>query len=393
MRPSASWFCFTPTLLLLVLLSVDKTRADAVIAAPLLEQQLKIQPLPYPNLAAAKSAKLTLEEIQSRAETLEEKLGVYPPQFKSPEDRQGIYEVWSQVLAAAVTAEAIHGDSEPMVRVLTLLYREGHNLDVTGCADKALALLEKSLPKHPQSIPVNMEAAVFYLGLGMAARAEPIILHLRELAHSDKDLRIERLLLFAYLFQNKKAEAQQQVDHCLSLQPTDPFYVNTKKALVSNGLVSLRVPVGAPNETTLKGNPTLHFALDRQCEVLEIKPNEKKKGGELRAYILAPADGQSAANITLGSEIPGMSEEGIAQLHSGAKVTKLKSVFNDEPIDVWRYRDENHLYSSFEKRISDTQGEALILRIDVIANTQSRLESLEKALRFMDIIWPPKESK
>ena len=379
--------------LLLVVLVATSASADVTVSAQDLSRQLKVTPLPFPALKPDSFTHLALEEIQSRADTLLQTLGSYPPQFKKAEDRQGIYVVWSEVLAAALEVEAKQGDSEPVVHVLAELYREGHNLDVAGCPGRATAILELGLKEFPDSVPINLEAALFYLGIGKAVPAENALLHLRVLRHTTEDIEIERPLLFAYLYQNKRTEALKQVDHCLALQPSDPFFLKTKETLATRGFLRIRVPMGSPNEVTLKGNPTIHFALDRPYQVFEINPKDGAPKEDIRAYMFAPDDGQSAANLAMGSDVHFITEAGIAAMHEGAKVSKVKGMFNDAEIELWRYRDSQHLYSTFWVSATDSAGVSKRIEIDLIANTQQRLEALEKAFSVIDFLWLPQDTK
>jgi hypothetical protein len=379
--------------LLLTVLVTTATSGEVTVSAHDLAQQFKVTPLPFPALKPGSSTSLPLEEIQSRADILAQTLGSYPPQFKKAEDRQGVYGVWSEVLAAALEVEAKQGDSEPVAHVLAELYREGHNLDVSGCQEKATAILKLGLTKFPDSIPLNFEAALFYLGIGKATPAENALIHLRTLKHTTEDIEIERPLLFAYLYQNKRTEALKQVDHCLALQPSDPFFLKTKETLATTGFLRIRVPMGSPNEVTLKGNPTIHFALDRPYQTMEINAKEGAPKKDLRAYMFLPKDDQSAASLAMGSDVYFKTESVIAKMFEGAKVTKVKSVFNDAEIELWRYRDSQHLYSTFWVSATDPTGVSKRVQIDLIANTQQRLEALEKAFSVIDFLWLPQGTK
>jgi hypothetical protein len=378
-------------LLLTVLLGA--ANADVSVSAKDLSLLLKVTPLPFPALEPGSFTTLPLEKIQSRADILALTLGSYPPPFKKPEDRQGVYGVWSEVLAAALEVEAKQGDSEPVAHVLAELYREGHNLDVKECVEKAIAIFKLGLAKFPDSIPINFEAAHFYLDIGNAAPAENVLLHLRVLRNTTEDIEIEHPLLFAYLYQNKQTEALKQVDHCLALQPNNPFYLKTKKTLATTGFLRIRVPMGSPNEVTLKGNPTIHFALDRPYGTIEIKAKKGAPKKDIRGYMFVPDDQQSAANLAMGSDVYFKTESIIAKMFEGAKVTKVKGVFNDAEIELWRYHDAHHLYSTFWVTATDSAGLSKRVEIDLIANTQQRLEALEKAFSVIDFLWLPEDTK
>jgi hypothetical protein len=383
MLTPAKIFPLAHSALLLAVLVATAAGAEVTVHDP---SQLKVTPLPFPALKPDTFASLPLEEIQSRADVLVETLGTFPPQLEKAEDRQGLYVVWSEVLAAALEVETKQGDSEPVAHVLAELYREGHNLDVLECQERASAILKFGLTRFPDSIPLNFEAARFYLGIGKAIPAEGALIHLRALRHTTEDIEIERPLLFAYLYQDRRADALKQVDHCLALRPGDPFCLKTRETLSARGFLRIRVPMGSPNEVTLKGNPSIHFALDRPYRALEINPKNGATGKDIRAYMFVPDDGQSAANLAMGSDAHFFTEADIAAMHEGAKVTKVKGIVNDAGIELWRYHDSQHLYSTFWVTATDPTGISRLLEIDLIANTQQRLEALQKAFSLIDFL-------
>jgi hypothetical protein len=371
------------TPLLCVLLCSAPLLADTTIKDL---SELKATPLPYPAAPATAAEVPAIEQLQAQAESLATALGTFPPQLKKSEDRQTVYEVWAQVMASANALAAERGEPEPVVCLLALLYREGHNLDVQECAQRNLALLGPGLTKFPDSVPLNFEAAHFYLGIGRGAMAERALLHLRGLLRTCDDMRVERPLLFAYFYQDKRAEMAKQVEHCLALCPDDRFFLQMKESLVKGGMRQIRVPVGSPNEVTLKGDPTIHLALDRLYRTMEIKPQEGTPNKDLRAYLFIPEDDQSSAVLFIGNDGCPKTEETIAQMHEGAKVTKAKGTFNGAEIELWHYRDSQHLYSTFSVIATDSAGTAKRVEIDLVANTPERLEVLETAFSLIDFL-------
>lgn len=362
-------------------------------AAPLLADttvkdlsQLKAMPLPYPAAPVPTADVPALEELQAQAESLASALGMFPPQLKKNEDRQSVYEVWAQVMTSATALAAKRGEVEPVVCLLALLYREGHNLDVQECAQRNLALLESGLAKFPDSVPLNFEAALFNLGIGRGAAAEGALLHLRDLLHTNDDLRVERPLLFAYFHQDKRAELAKQVDHCLVLCPGDKFFLQMKGSLAKGGVRQIRVPLGSPNEVALKGDPAVHLALDRAYKVMEISPKAEMPKKDLRTYLFVPEDDQSSAVLFIGNDGQPKTEEVIAQMHEGAKVLKVIGTFNGAEIEVWRYRDSQHLYSLFRTKAVDSKGAEKCVEVQIVANTPERREALERAFSLIDFL-------
>lgn len=194
----------------------------------------KLEPLALPT-ASHEAEAMTMEQISVRIAQLDEKVGGYPPRLKDAADRLSTYERWSKVLVAALALRAESGYSEKSATALIALYRQGHNLDVSGSAERAHAELEEALKAFPDSIPINLQASFFYLQINpkYAPRGEKILLHLRELLGSDQNWDVEKGLVFGYLYQERLKEAQAQVEHCLTLRPGDKMMLSLREGLKS----------------------------------------------------------------------------------------------------------------------------------------------------------------
>jgi len=198
----------------------------------------KVELLPFPETKGDSPA-LSLEAITEVAVGLESVLGGYPPRLKGPEDRANTYAKWSEAVQALDSFTETEKQSENVLVVQARLFRQGHNMDVSGCGERAQKVIKLALEKHPQSVPVNFQASYFYLQIDpkYAPEAEKALLRLRQLLGTKQNLEVERHLLFAYIHQEKVKDAKKQVDHCLSLAPNDSMFLKFREALKSGKIM------------------------------------------------------------------------------------------------------------------------------------------------------------
>lgn len=195
-----------------------------------------VEPLPFPPGGAGQTV-MSLDEIEAAAESLDAVVGSYPPRYPKGVDRAAVYAKWS----AAVLALEAPGTGEDSERVLVLkarLYRQGHNLDVRECGDRAEGAIEAGLKKYPDSIPVNFQASYFYLQINpkFAPQGEKALVKLRQLLGTDQNWEVERGFVFAYLYQQKTKQLRKQVDHCLKIKPDDEMMLLMRKGLKSGNV-------------------------------------------------------------------------------------------------------------------------------------------------------------
>ena len=160
-------------------------------------------------------------------------IGGYPTRLKDEAQRTEVYQRWSETLRQARAFHAQVGDTADALWALAALYRMGHNMDVKDCGANAEKFIELGLAKYPDSIALNFEASYFYLSADpkYAPRGEAALLRLRQLKGTDRDLEIERGLVFAYLYQNRIPEAKKQVEHYLKLKPGDKMMLQMREGL------------------------------------------------------------------------------------------------------------------------------------------------------------------
>lgn len=144
-------------------------------------------------------------------------------------------------------------------------------------------------------------------------------------------------------------------------------------------LLLVSTSLASPSELTLAGDPAIHLVLDREYEVIEIGNKDGTPMKDLRSYILQPKDDQSAAVVAIGSGGYHKTEEDIAKMCEGAKVTKADGEIAGVKTQWWRYRDSRHLYSTCAVTLRDKKGRKIPIYFDLVANTPERLAALEDA--------------
>ncbi len=194
----------------------------------------QVAPLPFPQAKGAIPA-LPLEAMIAQANQLESVVGGYPTRLKGEPERAKVYADWSGLVLSAEALRREHGNSERLLSLLAALYRQGHNMDVAECGQRAMDAITAGLVAYPDSIPVNWQASYFFLQINpkYAPDGEKSLLKLRLLLHTDQDIEIERGLLFAYLYENRIDVAKKQAEKCLKLQPNDTMVANIYQALKS----------------------------------------------------------------------------------------------------------------------------------------------------------------
>ncbi len=156
-------------------------------------------------------------------------------------------------------------------------------------------------------------------------------------------------------------------------------------------IACLFVPIAGLAETfdvVLMDNPAIKLTFDRKYEVYQITDKKKKsEAPDPLVYMMLPADQQSAVTFAMGYKVPRMSEDSIAEMHKGAKITKVDCAIGQIKAQWWHYRDAQHLYSSCMIKVPRPGKPALPVCIDLIANTPERLASLDKNMAHIGHDW------
>ncbi|AWI09283.1 hypothetical protein CKA38_08530 [Ereboglobus luteus] len=228
----------------------------------------KVKALPFPDVDI-KQVSLDLDQIEKQTVLLCQKLGNYPPNIKDDEDRQATYRQWAYLVPEARLHNRVSGGNERTTLLLIQLYRYGHNLDVAQSGSEAAILLEAALKQYTRSIPINWEASYFYLQTNPenAPKGEAALLKLRELLGTDKNLDVERGLVFAYIYMQQTDNLIKQVDHCLALAPNDKMLRDIKNAAL-NGRLFTKKPILPKLRSRMKKT--------RQCRIVRTKTHGLK---------------------------------------------------------------------------------------------------------------------
>jgi hypothetical protein len=149
-------------------------------------------------------------------------IGRYPPKYVDEAHREATYAEWSAFLQCA---EAIPADRDPEKRfyLLAELYRQGHNMDVVGAAEKAASNLDACLQAYPRSIACNATASYFYLSIQPTpeslAIAERSLTVLREESLPELSEDAEAGFVFLRLYERDPAATRAQIDRYLAHFP------------------------------------------------------------------------------------------------------------------------------------------------------------------------------
>ncbi len=125
-----------------------------------------------------------------------------------------VYKKWLDLVSDAEAMPVSATTEEQVLFISSELYRQGHNLDVSGSAQKAISKLDACLTTYPKSVPCNMSAAYFYLFIGpqYLSTAEKSLQLLREHFAPKLDAEVESLYVLLYLHQQNEAMSKKQID-------------------------------------------------------------------------------------------------------------------------------------------------------------------------------------
>jgi hypothetical protein len=173
----------------------------------------------------------TIGQLESEVRELNQFIGSYPPRLGSEAERTAAYETWAQALVDAWALRPGPQDEEKTLYLLSELYRQGHNLDVTDSARLAEQTVEGCLQKFPKSVTCHLSASYFYLSLGpkFLPRAERSLDTLRAQYAPRAHPEVERGYVFLYLFRRDAAKASSQIDYFLHQFPGSPERDNLLK--------------------------------------------------------------------------------------------------------------------------------------------------------------------
>ena len=137
----------------------------------------------------------------------------------------------------------------------------------------------------------------------------------------------------------------------------------------------------------LKGSPAIRLRLDREYAVIEMRPESSgdAPAKDLRSWMFVPKDEQSSAVFGIGAGGHRKTEQVIARMYEGARVTKIPGTVAGAVVEWWHYKDSNHLYSTCYATLLDKAGLEHPVYFELVANRPERLTALEEAFSGIEL--------
>ena len=166
------------------------------------------------NPAQLEVPTMSFEVIENEIGALNKYIGSYPPRFANENERELVYKKWHSLVSEAEAYNKINSNTEKSLYLLSELYRQGHNMDVSGSAEKALSNLDSCLLVNEHSIPCNFSASYFYLSIGpkYLDKAEKSLLVLKNHYSPKLNHEVEAGYVFLYLYRQNVPKAKNQID-------------------------------------------------------------------------------------------------------------------------------------------------------------------------------------
>ncbi len=157
---------------------------------------------------------MSFEALEKKIGALNSYIGSYPPRFVNENERELVYKNWLSLVSEAEAYNKVNSNTEKSLYLLSDLYRQGHNMDVTGSAEKALSNLDSCLFVNEYSIPCNFSASYFYLSIGAAYldKAEKSLSILKNHYSPELNHEVEAGYVFLYLYRQNVPMAKKQIN-------------------------------------------------------------------------------------------------------------------------------------------------------------------------------------
>ena len=156
---------------------------------------------------------LTPEEIENNIGQLNGIIGGYPPRFENPGHRLEVYRFWLEQVAEAEHFAAENKDQELAHVFRADLYRQGHNMDVSGAAERTIENLNLCFREFEMPIMCHRTAMFFYVSVGgkYVDEAEKHVTFLKNYYGDDLDHDVEQGLIWLKLFRGDMAGAKSAI--------------------------------------------------------------------------------------------------------------------------------------------------------------------------------------
>jgi len=182
--------------------------------------QKPAEPLPL-KIEHLDSMTMTEAELSSNVDALNTYIGSYPTNIENAAQRQQVYEFWSKQVAEAEAFARLNPNTENAFSLRSELYRQGHNLDVAGSADRARENLTLCFEKFENPISCHFSASYFYLSINpeFADKAKPSLDSLRQHFGENHNSDVDRGFVFYFLMKNDLENAVKEAKGFLKNHP------------------------------------------------------------------------------------------------------------------------------------------------------------------------------
>lgn len=157
--------------------------------------------------------------LSKEAEGLNSIIGHYPPAYKSEEQREKTYALWSDLLQ---DANALPHNSEEFLFLNAQLYRQGHNMDVRYAAQKSDEYIQSCISTYKNSEKCHLEATYLYLQIGPPniKLAKKSLKALKKMYKPELSEEVEAGYVFVYLYSRDNKGAIKQIKKYLAEFPS-----------------------------------------------------------------------------------------------------------------------------------------------------------------------------
>jgi hypothetical protein len=157
---------------------------------------------------------MTFQELKKEVSSLNRYIGGYPPHFSNESERDKIYKKWLSLVSEAEAYNKVNQMTEKSLYLLSALYRQGHNMDVNGSAEKALKYIDSCLQIYTRSVSCNFTASYFFLSIGPAYldKAENSLSTLKKHYEPSLNEEVEAGYVFLYLYRQNVPMVKKQID-------------------------------------------------------------------------------------------------------------------------------------------------------------------------------------
>ena len=165
----------------------------------------------------------SLDELKDVINSLNPKIGAYPPIFESAEDRKETYEIWLDAYLDAKVYMVQAGSAERVLWTMAELLRQGHNMDVELVGANASEVIEKCIKLFPRSIKCHFSSADYYLSIAISgeslAATSRSLEFLRKSFAPKVNESVEENFIYFYYYERQPELALKQIDRFLQIYP------------------------------------------------------------------------------------------------------------------------------------------------------------------------------